>query len=165
MQGYNPNAITLLADGAQTLQNASLTQIDGRTTLTFTKLLVEDGEPAMSINGTNLVFAFGSGNTFNYHAHRSGITLSFGRDGQVLAPSPDVTDWKEHAKAAHGVLMGLSFGLLFPLGAIMARWHGESCGCFRGAAWFRIHRTVQTTAVLFMLVRCLLHPSLDASKP
>jgi hypothetical protein len=156
MQGYNANAITLLADDAQTLQDESLTQIDGRTTLTFTKLLVEDGEPAMSINGTNLVFAFGSGNTFSYHAPgRGGIALSFGRDGQVLVPS-NITDWKEQAKAAHGVLMGLSFGLLFPLGAIIARWHGDSCGCCRGAVWFRIHRTLQTTAVFFMLVRCLL---------
>jgi hypothetical protein len=89
MQGYNANAITLLADDAQTLQDESLTQIDGRTTLTFTKLLVEDGEPAMSINGTNLVFAFGSGNTFSYHAPgRGGIALSFGRDGPLPAPGP-----------------------------------------------------------------------------
>jgi hypothetical protein len=153
MQGYSAASIALLADDAQTLQDASLTQMNGRTTLTFTKLLVEEGEPAMSINGTNLVFAFGSGNTFSYHSHRAGITLSFGRDGQVLAPFSNATDWKEQAKAAHGVLMGLSFGLLFPLGAITARWHGESCGCLRGALWFRIHRTVQTTAVFFMLVR------------
>ena len=153
MQGYSAGAVTLLPDGAQSLQDAELTQIDGRTTLAFTKLLAEDGEPVVSINGTNLVYAFGSANTFSYHATRGGISLSFGSDGEVIVAS-NATDWKQQAKAAHGALMSLSFGLLFPLGAITARWHGETCACLGKAAWFRIHRAVQTTAIIFMLVRC-----------
>ena len=92
MQGYSAGAVTLLPDGAQSLQDAELTQIDGRTTLAFTKLLAEDGEPVVSINGTNLVYAFGSANTFSYHATRGGISLSFGSSSGTLpmpAPEPE----------------------------------------------------------------------------
>jgi len=52
----------------QTLLNASLDQADGKTVLTFTKLLVEDGEFSINPGTVNTVIAgFGFSNIFGFH--------------------------------------------------------------------------------------------------
>jgi len=47
----------------------------------------------------------------------------------------------------HGLLNGVAFGLLFPIGFIVARFHR----CRRSKAWFIIHVCIQLTGVLFTI--------------
>ena len=55
----------------QTLINTSLQQVDENTILTFTKILDESGEYTIEAGAVNtFVAAFGSTNTFGYHAGR-----------------------------------------------------------------------------------------------
>jgi hypothetical protein len=50
-------------------------------------------------------------------------------------------------RAAHGVLMGLSWGFLLPVGALVARF-----GKQKDPLWFKVHRGVQAAGVLLALL-------------
>jgi hypothetical protein len=152
--GRSESAVQAVADERQTLGDATLSQEDGVTTMQFTKLLEEPGEPKIVMNGTNLVFAFGQANELGYHgSQKGGLTVSFAAGGgAIVRVDASTSGWQQDARTAHGVLMGLGFGLLMPLGAIMARWHGDCC-C--PAAWFKVHRLGLSPSIAWILIHLL----------
>ena len=88
-------SVNPMSEDQQTLRDTSVTQKDGQTTMTFTKLLVEEGELPILDNSVNIfIHARGMSNTLGYHGplNRLSFQLDFGGeddDAQIslLPPS------------------------------------------------------------------------------
>lgn len=131
---------------SQTLQNATIVQENGVTSLTFTKLLLEPGEVAIDPNGVNtFIWAVGSSNPLAYHASRGPFDLDLSQScgappSLIAAPQAvPISYWK-----AHGALAGISWGLLTPL-AVSASIHRDF---FNGGMWFKVHQGLNGLTVL-----------------
>ena len=85
-----------MAADKQTLRDTSVSEEDGKTIMTFTKLLVEDGETPIKVDGSdnNFLSAYGADTTMvNYHTSRTPFTIAFGAssdDSGDNAPSSDI---------------------------------------------------------------------------
>ena len=81
---------TPMTEDRQTLRDTSIDTADGTTTMTFTKLLVEDNEVEILEEGDNtFLFAWG-GSNFGYHMSRKAFTIDL---GSTVAPTdPPQTD-------------------------------------------------------------------------
>lgn len=130
--------VIAMPEDKQTLVDASITQVNGMTTLTYTKILVEDGEIPINRFGDNIfVAAQGSSNTLGVHAARGSFSMS----GKAV--ERDKSLWKIHAWLA-----AIAWGALCPL-AILA---GLFRGCIPGEGiWFTIHRSLQSLVILFTI--------------
>jgi len=132
------DGVSVLPDEKQTLANAAITQANGMTTLTYTKILVENGEIPINRDGDNIfVAAHGSSNTLGFHSAKGAFKLS----GEVI--ERDDSLW-----GIHGLLAFIAWGVLCPL-AILA-------GLFRKfipgqGVWFIIHRTLQGLVVILTI--------------
>jgi len=130
--------VSVMPDEKQTLVNAAITQANGMTTLTYTKILVEDGEIPINRDGDNIfIAAHGSSNAFGFHSATGAFTLS----GEVI--ERDDSLW-----VIHGLLAFIAWGVLCPL-AILA-------GLFRKyipgqGVWFIIHRTLQGLVLILTI--------------
>ncbi|CAJ1963675.1 unnamed protein product [Cylindrotheca closterium] len=130
--------VSVMPDDQQTLVNVGITQANGFTTLTYTKILVEDGEVPINRVGDNIfVAAHGSSNTLGYHSVRGSFSLS----GKVI--ERDNSLW-----VVHGWLAAIAWGVMCPL-AILA-------GLFRKyipgeGIWFQIHRVLQTLVIVLTI--------------
>jgi len=130
--------VSVMPNEKQTLVNAAITQANGMTTLTYTKILVEDGEIPINRDGDNIfIAAHGSSNAFGFHSATGAFTLS----GEVI--ERDDSLW-----GIHGLLAFIAWGVLCPL-AILA-------GLFRKyipgqGVWFIIHRTLQGLVVILTI--------------
>jgi len=133
------DGVSLMSDEKQTLVNTAITQANGMTTLTYTKILVEDGEVPINRVGDNLfIAALGSSNTLGFHAVRGSFSLS----GKVI--ERDNSLW-----VAHGIIAYIAWGIACPM-AILA-------GLFRkyipGAGmWYEIHRGLQSFVLLLTII-------------
>jgi len=88
------NAAAIKEQPNQTLINPSLEQVDGSTILTFTKLLVEDGEYTISAGASNtFIAAFGFSNSFGFHQGYGveSVMLASG-SAPTVAPVANPTD-------------------------------------------------------------------------
>ena len=82
-----------MAADKQTLRDTSVSEEDGKTIMTFTKLLVEDGETPIKVDGSdnNFLSAYGADTTMvNYHTSRTPFTIAFGASSDDDAPSSDI---------------------------------------------------------------------------
>lgn len=93
--GKSVSAVTPLAQGSQTLTDASIIQQDGQTVLTFTKPRFESGEVGVSLGRTQLLWALGGGNNLARHAERGSAFFDFTScvgevvdDGEIVAEEP-----------------------------------------------------------------------------
>jgi hypothetical protein len=79
-----------MSNEQQTLRDTSITQLYGATVMTFTKVLVEDNELPILINGdTNyFIHARGASNSLGYHAARMSFEKSFGADDVTVVSPP-----------------------------------------------------------------------------
>ncbi|CAJ1963679.1 unnamed protein product [Cylindrotheca closterium] len=136
--------VSVMPDDQQTLVNVGITQANGFTTLTYTKILVEDGEVPINRVGDNIfVAAHGSSNTLGYHSVRGSFSLSgkaVGRDNSL---------W-----IAHGCLAYVAWGVICPLAilaGLLRKWipGGPSM-------WYEIHRTLQSLVVLLTLIAIII---------
>ncbi|CAJ1963677.1 unnamed protein product [Cylindrotheca closterium] len=127
-----------MPDDKQTLVNAAITQANGFTTLTYTKILVEDGEIPINRVGENIfIAAHGPSSTLGYHSARGSFSLS----GKVI--ERDDSLW-----VVHGWLAAIAWGVMCPL-AILA-------GLFRKyipgqGTWYQIHRILQTLVIVLTI--------------
>jgi hypothetical protein len=134
-QNENLSGIVEMPAEKQTLVNTEVTQSDGATTMTYTKIMVEDDEIPINAFGDTIFlvsYAFSSSSTF--HIAKGSFTLS----GTVI--ERDNSLW-----VIHGWLAAIAWGALCPL-AIMA-------GVFRKfipgeSLWFQIHQTLNGLVVL-----------------
>ena len=142
-------------DTALALVNRSVSiDSNGLTTLLFSRPLslpsASSAAPFGSISplGSNtLIEAHGplpSGPTsVAYHGpdNHAADSVSFA-SGSVVVVKSDIDKWK----AAHAALMTLSFGLLFPLGILFARF-----GKGYGPIWFHLHRGFVLLALALLI--------------
>ena len=83
---------TVTAADKQTLRDTSMSEEGGKTVMTFTKLLVENGETPIKIDGSdnNFLFAYG-GDVVGYHTFRTPFTIAFDSSSDDSdAPSADI---------------------------------------------------------------------------
>jgi DOMON domain len=86
LPGVNP-----LEESSQSLINASIRQVDGQTTMEFTRKLIEDGEVDVKIDEPNRFnWAIGSSNTLAIHLDKGSVLLRFntcsGKETPVQEP-------------------------------------------------------------------------------
>ena len=86
LDNYTPVAMS--AD-KQTLRDTSISEVDGKTTMTFTKLLVEDGEVPIVEGENNFLHAWG-GSVFSYHAGRNAFTINIAGSSTESPSSSDI---------------------------------------------------------------------------
>ena len=139
---YDLNARSLngvIPASTQTLLDSSMSQEDGVTTLTFTKLLEEPGELPISLTDDSIfLYAIGFDNTLAVHQIREAVTVS----GNI---SNNKDLWK-----AHGICMALSWAILVPL-AVGSSVIRDILPLPEGM-WFKIHRALNATGILLTIV-------------
>eukprot|EP00884_Botryococcus_braunii_P017823 jgi/Botrbrau1/4724/Bobra.0218s0038.2 len=95
--------------------------------------------PSASLASQPFIFATGplsSQGICQFHADgEGGVTLNL-QSGVILAASGGIDD---HKSVAHGWIMAISWGVLIPLGAVLARNFKTV-----GTGWFNAHRIIQT---------------------
>jgi hypothetical protein len=146
----------------QPLTQTSFTQVNGVTTLTFTKPLASTtGTSILASGPNNFLYAYGATNAFLYHAGRSPFTIT---TALVACSSNGTTPSNNHTVAngpikitkdtsqttrklwkIHGLLLALAWGVLAPLAigcAVLRRWLGG------GALWFTLHSNLNTLTLL-----------------
>ena len=74
-----PGQATQMSDDKQTLQKASITTMDGKTIMTFTKILVEDDEVEILEDGENILLHAWGGSALGYHTGRLSFTIDFSK--------------------------------------------------------------------------------------
>lgn len=90
------SGVVAMSDDKQTLTDTSITQEDGVTTLSFTKILEEDAYP-LAIGLNNCIYALGGSNELGYHGSNRGsfeLDLSSSESDALfstVAPSPGTT--------------------------------------------------------------------------
>lgn len=152
----------------QTLQDASISQNGTHTVLSFTKLLVEEGEHPINLEQPNtFLWAVGSSNALGQHAATNrgsrvvetaqcqvtfnGLVQNPSFLQQTVTKAPSTTN-TETLWAAHGGCAAVAWGILVPLaiGSSIIRETLESLGLPKGA-WFQLHRGLNTIAALLTI--------------
>jgi len=84
-----PGQATQMSDDTQTLQDASITTMDGKTIMEFTKLLVEnDDEVEILEDGENIFLHAWGGSTLGYHTGRLSFTIDFSESNEEDTSRP-----------------------------------------------------------------------------
>jgi len=83
-----PGQATQMSDDKQTLQDASLTTMDGKTIMEFTKLLVEDDDEVEILEDGENIFLHAWGSTLGYHTGRLSFTIDFSEDNEEDTSRP-----------------------------------------------------------------------------
>jgi len=84
-----PGQTTPMSDDKQTLQDASITTMDGKTIMEFTKLLVEDDDDVEILeDGENIFLHAWGGSALGYHTGRLSFTIDFSEDTSRPIPPP-----------------------------------------------------------------------------
>lgn len=110
-------------------------------TMTFTRPLEKIGVAPIILSGTSIIWASGEkprtqDSPLQMHTDRGKAIFNF-EQGHII---PEQDPWKQ----AHATLMGISFGILFPFGLVVARY-------FEYNWWFKVHRGVQITGAILSL--------------
>ena len=125
----------------QTLINTGIRQTESETTLTFTKILIEEGEIPISTDemGTIFLAAYGPTAFLSKHSRKGAFTLT-----ADVVEGRDSTLWK-----CHGYIAAITWGILCPL-AISASVFRN---CFSDeSVWFNIHRTLNALVISLTVV-------------
>jgi len=100
LNGKSQDQVEMMDEAQQTLMDTSFEQADGMTTMTFTKLLEEEGEIPIMMGENTFIQAHGSSNDLSYHAARGMFKLELGGAPEVMpvdavpepiAAEPDAT--------------------------------------------------------------------------
>jgi len=169
-QAQELSALSPLPSSQQTLQNTSLVQENGVTTLRFVRKLSEAGEYSISTSQpVTFLWAVGSSNTLGVHQNRGWYTLdsvpqctgpgvaaldaAFSASIVSSSSSSSTSLWK-----AHGILMWLAFGVCIPLGIVASLLRTILFGRCDDTNnngklhyWLVFHRIANTMAAVFCL--------------
>ncbi|GKY97937.1 hypothetical protein MPSEU_000751700 [Mayamaea pseudoterrestris] len=155
----------------QTLLNASVTQQDGVTTMTFTMPLLNEGQNPIAASGPNtFLYAIGSSNELGYHRQRhaftidnalqscdttTGVTPTYAFSSSAIGDSSGSSGASDESEQeslrtrrlwmAHGLLMTISWGILAPV-AIGCSVLRKALG--GGGTWFVLHSNLNTLVFL-----------------
>ncbi|GAQ79917.1 hypothetical protein KFL_000410160 [Klebsormidium nitens] len=145
LTAHDPSGVNPVAPG---FRNGSIDSANGMISMTFTRDLTGPGRvPINTIGGTFIVWSTSAARTPNfpgpeYHGNDKGavsIDFASGVSGPPISASslPPRTYYK-----AHGWMMWVAFGVLFPLGIMTARY-GKRWDPY----WFWAHVGIQILAV------------------
>lgn len=125
-----------------------ISQNETHTTMKFTKLLVEDGEPEVSLTEESyFLYAWGTSNELGMHAGRQSFPLNLGTGGGlVFGGSPNKDLWK-----AHGLCMAIAWAILVPL-AVASSAIRELLSFLPDGMWFQLHRALNGLGILLTVV-------------
>lgn len=155
-----------MPDAQQTLMNATVVQNETHTVLSFTKLLVEEGEHPIDLENENrFLWAVGRSNVMGAHSgggrgpkvvETAQCQVMF--NGVVQNPNflqqtvDEIVDNTETLWAAHGGCAAVAWAILVPLaiGSSIIRDTLQSMGLPPGA-WFMLHRGLNTLALLLTI--------------
>ncbi|CAM9712018.1 unnamed protein product [Ectocarpus sp. 12 AP-2014] len=129
----------------QEISNATITQVDGVTTLTFVRLLEPsgDGKQILSVSEpTPWLYAWGGSNTFQQHSTRGAVSLTL--DSCTVG---DAGGGGTSTEYAHGWLMALGWTLCFPAGIMYARFSRS----FKDIG-FPAHRLLQSLGSVLVII-------------
>lgn len=162
MGSYRPDGTRPMPEERQTLLDASIDQDEeaGVTTLSFAKLLQEDGEIRIDVNGFNtFLWAVGHGNALGYHADCGSISLdlssSYSCSDSVEINEIMSTD-RRRLLVAHAVLAGFAWILCAPLGILASfvrdltsprPWHRDR-DPYGSRAWAKLHQRLNETCFI-----------------
>lgn len=142
---------------SQTLTDHSVTQENGETVLTFTKILDEgDSLPLLSEGFTTFIYAIGSDNTFSYHQHRGSFELDLGtcETGKTDTGAASTTKSTGGAAsshmgvwAAHGTFATLAWAVAAPF-AVTTAWFRTLVP----SSWIYIHVFANVSTFCLTLV-------------
>ncbi len=144
MSATSSAGVSAMSSSKQTLAGASVTQADGWTTVTFEKLLVEDGEIAIARGVNKFIWAVGNGNAKGYHPYRGGLSLDLTTCSASVKTLKPVSS---KGVRAHGILMIVAWAWLIPSGIVAAVLKK-----LIGSAWIKIHMGVQCGGFLVAVV-------------
>ena len=144
----------------QTLSNVSIEQADGRTILTFTKLLSEPGEVDLDATGSNtFIYATGFANNLAFHQQYGAFAtaLTACRQAGDDSPPPVVDQVVETFNdelgnqpkyRAHGICMAGAWAVLIPIaiGSSLIRSY------LPDGLWFLLHRGFNALGLLLTLI-------------
>lgn len=140
---------TPAASASQTLEDVSISQNETHTTMKFTKIAEEEGEPTVVLDGSNIfLYAIGTSNAFGYHgvANKGSFTLDLaGGEVEIQEVRSFQGLWM-----AHGLLMGISWAILIPIGVGVSVFRSFIPG--EQGTWFTIHRALNGTGLAMMLI-------------
>jgi len=123
--------------------NASHSQTNGVTTLSFSRPFIGAADDNYEINYYNntWIWAYGSTNTWEKHVERGAITIAF-------VPEPGASTSSSVTFAiVHAVLMAMAVGIVLPVGAIFAnRKRSDSSSIVYERGWVVTHRNMQVVA-------------------
>ena len=144
MSSTTKAGVTAMSSAKQTLTGTSVTQADGWTTMTFEKLLNEDGEIAIARGVNKFIWAVGNNNAKAYHPFRGGLSLDLESCSASVKTLKPVS---RKGVIAHGILMIVAWAWLIPSGIVAAVLKK-----LIGSAWIKIHMRVQCGGFLVAVV-------------
>lgn len=116
---------------------------DGFTSITFSRLL-DTGDTredaVITLDGFfPTVFAWSNGDALEYHGYgRRGTAMINYADGSSITVDSDGSELR-HVRILHGAIMLVSFGVLYPIGILIARYLSKTT-----THWLFLHQNIMT---------------------
>ena len=98
-----------MSPNEQTLTDASVEVVDGKTVMKFTKPMVEPNQIPIVTGVNKMLWAYGSSPAISYHKNRSPFTLDLESGAANSVQAPYMSAW-----LAHGICAFLAWGVLAP---------------------------------------------------
>jgi len=147
LSSYSSSGVDARNSEYQTLINNGVVQENSETILTFTKLLVEEGEiEIQAVGPNNIIWAYDDSNDLSFHRRFGAEIIDFSRPCGVGAISFEFES-KESTWKAHGAMMVAAWLCLAPIGvsASMLR-------AYFPKKWFHIHRAAALLCAILTLI-------------
>jgi Eukaryotic cytochrome b561 len=144
---------TLMPEAQQTLEDTSVTSDGVTTTLTFTKLLKEEGEVEIFANGDSsdniFLYAVGNDGVTDLHFHKKfGHTVV-----NLVAGTSAISDPNEYKTLwlVHGLCLAVAWVLLIPTAIACSVARALIPNSEKGM-WFQLHRMINLIGMMLTVV-------------
>ena len=138
--------IELLPTEEQTLTDASVEFVDGKTVMKFTKPLVEPNLIPITAGENNMLWANGGDGvtTIGYHGeNRAPVRINLASGAAEAVSVPNMGAW-----LAHGICAFIAWGVLAPTAVNSAIYRS----LFNGPLWFKLHQFSNASAYALTVI-------------
>mmetsp|Transcript_10875 Transcript_10875/g.17939 ORF Transcript_10875/g.17939 Transcript_10875/m.17939 type:complete len:632 (-) Transcript_10875:77-1972(-) len=142
----NQGFIEIMPPEEQTLTDASVEIVDGKTVMKFTKPLVEPNQIPITAGEINMLWANGGDGVTNigYHGqNRAPVKINVASGAAEAVSAPNMGAW-----LAHGICAFIAWGLLAPTAVNSAIYRS----LFKGPLWFKLHQFFNASAYALTVV-------------
>jgi len=157
LPGPSPDAWkSLVALKTRNLSDAEVSQLNGRTTLSFRRSLSSAGEKARiafdPVAGNLVMIAYGGGDGAWKTTHAPILTanIQWLKSGSHAPSGGGGGGLKKNLVDIHGVCMTIAWGALIPLGIVLAKNKVSTKG--NPGFWFKVHQYGNVLAVVLTMV-------------